>query len=243
MGNNMHRNSTLLLLITIICMAMMVGCGGGIQPGATRAAPSDTPTPTSIVVPIHTATPTLTPLPTPTPTKVTSPSRPTPTPTKVPSPSTSASLVGQTIVDTFGFTLMIDGEVNVESSGLVGDDANISEGIIFFEYSGANAILMWFEGNGSDIDSVLADVYVSLVESQPDLTFSLINEGSLVAESYSGKYLTFITNNPSGDTGGGVMGSWECSPGKVVSLTVTGSDAAVVQIRFKRLERGFTCGG
>jgi hypothetical protein len=151
-------------------------------------------------------------------------------------------LVTYTIVDTFGFTLTIDGEVNVESSGLAEDDANISEGIIFFEYSGANSILLWFEDRDSDIDAVLFDSYTSLVESQPDLTFSLINEGNTTVESHAGQYLAFVTNTGSGDSGGGIIGSWRCPPGTVFSLTVTGSDAAVVQIRFKRLLSGFACG-
>lgn len=146
-----------------------------------------------------------------------------------------------TKVDSFGFTLTIDGEVDVESSGLLGDDASTSEGIIFFDYSGANSILLWFEDSDSDIDAVLSDNYTSLVESQPDLTVSLINEGDVTVGSYVGQYLTFITNSASGDSGGGIIGSWRCPPGTTFALTVTGSDAAVVQIRFKRLLDGFAC--
>ena len=146
-----------------------------------------------------------------------------------------------TNVDSFGFTLTIDGEVDVESLGLLGDDASTSEGIIFFEYSGAHSILLWFEDSDSDIDAVLSDNYTSLVESQPDLTVSLINEGNVTVESYAGHYLTFITNSASGDSGGGIIGSWRCPSGTTFALTVTGSDAAVVQIRFKRLLDGFAC--
>ncbi len=146
-----------------------------------------------------------------------------------------------TDVESFGFTLTIDGEVDVESSGLLGDDASTSEGIIFFEYGGANSILLWFEDSSSEIDAVLSDNYTSLVESQPDLAVSLINEGNMAVESYTGQYLTFITNSASGNSGGGIIGSWRCPPGTTFALTVTGSDAAVVQIRFKRLLDGFAC--
>ena len=194
-------------------------------PVPTETAYSDTPTP--VPTPTSMATPTSTPLPIPpnTPTHV----PPTPTP------------VLYTNVDSFGFTLTIDGEVDVESSGLLGDYASTSEGIIFFEYSGANSILLWFEDSDSDIDAVLSDNYTSLVESQPDLTVSLINEGNVTVESYAGQYLTFITNSASGNSGGGIIGSWGCPSGTTFALTVTGSDAAVVQIRFKRLLDGFAC--
>ena len=146
-----------------------------------------------------------------------------------------------TVVDDFGFTLSIDGEVDVENSGLTGDQATVDEGIMFFEYGGANAILLWFEDNESEIDEVLFDSYTSLVASQSDLTFSLINEGAVAVGTDSGQYLTFVTNSASGDTGGGIIGSWRCSLETVFSLTVTGADATVVQVRFKRLVDGFAC--
>ena len=257
----MKINFLMLFLLPAICMLMLMACGGAktadtqtsgatvvpkveVEPSLTQESsqpePTKTPTPTEMLysdTPTPFPTTTFTPVPTATP-----PPIPTNTPTQVPPTPIPTPLVRYTIVDTSGFILTIDGEVNVESSGLAGDDANISEGIIFFEYSGANSILLWFQDSDSDIDEVLSDNYTSLVESQPDLTFSLINEGNVTIESYAGQYLTFITNTASGDSGGGVIGSWRCEPGTVFALTVTGSDAAVVQIRFKRLLDGFACG-
>ena len=121
------------------------------------------------------------------------------------------------------------------------EKADINEGAIFFEYSGANSILMWFEDTESDIDSVLSDTYTSFVQSQPDVTFSLEAEGDVTVDSKTGKYLSFSTTSSSGDNGGGIIGSWRCSPDKVFASTATGSDATVVQIRFKRLLDEFTC--
>jgi hypothetical protein len=261
----MKINSLMLFLLSAICMLMLMACGGAktaetqiseatvvptvvpkveVEPSPTRESsqpePTKTPTPTEMPyadTPTPFPTTTFTPVPTATP-----PPIPTTTPTQAPPTPTPTPLVRHTIVDTFGFISTIDGEVNVESSGFAGDDPNISEGIIFFEYSGANSILVWFQDSDSDIDEVLADNYTSLVEAQPDLTFSLINEGNVPVGSYAGQYLTFITNTASGDSGGGVIGSWRCEPGTVFALTVTGSDAAVVQIRFKRLLDGFACG-
>jgi hypothetical protein len=205
-----------------------------------------TPTQSATTVPVKTA-PTAdpevvvpnTPVP-PTPTPV--PPTPTPVPpTPTPVPPTPTPAVIYTLVDTFGFALTLDGEVDVENSGLSSDKADVSEGVIFFEYSGANSILMWFEDTESEIDSVLSDTYTSLVQSQPDVTFSLETEGDVTVDSNMGKYLSFTTTSSSGDSGGGIVGSWRCSSGKVFASTATGSDATVVQIRFRRLIDEFAC--
>jgi hypothetical protein len=253
-GDAMKLKSILLLQVLMLVLG---GCGGTqtadtptpkatlvseveVEPSPTAEPPQ--PEPTKTPVPTETAY-SDTPTPFPTPTSIAPPTStplpiPTNTPTQVPPTPTP---VLYTNVDSFGFTLTIDGEVNVESSGLLVDDANISEGIIFFESSGANSILLWFEDSDSDINAVLSDNYTSLVQSQPDLTLSLINEGNVTVESYAGQYLAFITNSASGDSGGGIIGSWLCPTGTTFALTVTGSDAAVVQIRFKRLLDGFAC--
>ena len=247
----------LLLLLPAAYMSVLAACGGTqtadtptpkatlvseveVEPSPTAEPPQ--PEPTKTPVPTETAY-SDTPIPFPTTT-----STPIPTSTPLPIPANTPTQVPPTLtpvlytnVDSFGFTLTIDGEVDVESSGLFGDDPSTSEGIIFFEYNGANAILLWFEDSDSDIDAVLSDNYTSLVESQPDLTVSLINEGNVTVESYAGQYLTFITNSASGDSGGGIIGSWRCPSGTAFALTVTGFDAAVVQIRFKRLLDGFAC--
>ena len=166
---------------------------------------------------------------------------PTPTPTQTPIPTATIVLPSTTLSD-FGFTLALDGDIALEKSGLSSANADVKEGIIFFEYGGANAILLWLEDESSSIDAILSDSYTSLDESQPDLSFTLITEGELATDSVAGKYVAFVADSGSGeDESGGLIGSWRCESDVVFSLTVTGSDAAVVQIRFKRILDGFAC--
>lgn len=253
----------LMLLLYLVGMLLLAGCSGNQatenpSPTVTAVASLETkptaisvPTATAVPEPVATAGPTPIPpaaiataVPTPIPPAPTATAKPTATPvppTATPVPPTPTPLVSYTVVDTFGFALTLDGEVTVENSGLSSDSVSVSDGVIFFEYSGANSILMWFEDTESEIDSVLSDTYTSFVGSQPDVTFLLLDEGDVTVDSNNGKYLSFSTTNSSGDSGGGIIGSWRCSSGKVFASTATGSDATVVQIRFKRLLDGFAC--
>ena len=194
---------------------------------APTPAPTATPTPASAAMP--TPVPTATPTPVPTAT-------PTPVPTATPTPA-----VLYTEVDSYGFKLIIDGIVSVESLGLLQDEAREEDGIVLFEYEGANSTLLWL--GDTDLDELLFDTYNQIVEAQSDLAFSLISsEGIIAVDSSEGKVLTFVSNTASGDVaGGGLTGVWKCTTGRVFSLTVTGSDPVVLQIRFKRLLDGFSC--
>ena len=205
------------------------------SPAATQV-PS-TPTPTALPTQIPpTAKPT--PAPTATPTLV-----PTATPMVVPTPTPPAVLY--TEVNSYGFELIVDGTVSVESLGLLQDEAREEDGIVLFEYEGANSTLLWL--GDTDLDELLFDTYNQIVEAQSDLAFSLISdkiieEDALPVGSSEGKTLTFVSTAASGDVaGGGLTGVWKCTTGRVFSLTVTGSDPVVVQIRFKRLLDGFSC--
>ena len=157
-----------------------------------------------------------------------------------PSP-TPTPLIVETAIEVYGFNLTVDGDVDYESSGLVENNASIDEGVIFFEHGGANVILLWFNDTDSDLDAIIVDNYTSLTESQTDLTFATISEGYIEISSQTGQYLAFVTETASGDTQGGIIGSWRCPLGTAFSLTATGADATVVQIRFKRLLDSFTC--
>ncbi len=237
---------SLVLLLSLLSIIMLTGCGG--------SQTNDNPATETTEIATLEAKPTATSVPTPTQTPTTSLVKATPTadlelvvpntpmpPTPSPVPPTPTPAVIYTVVNNLGFTLTLDGEIDVENSGLSSDKADINEGAIFFEYSGANSILMWFEDTEAEIDSVLSDTYTSFVQSQPDVTFSLEAEGDVTVDSKTGKYLSFSTTSSSGDNGGGIIGSWRCSPGKVFASTATGSDATVVQIRFKRLIDEFAC--
>ena len=143
-------------------------------------------------------------------------------------------------INTYGFKLIVDGSISIESSGLLADNAREQDGIVFFQYEGANTTLLWI--TGSDQDELLPDIYTQIVEAQPELTFSLINEGDIAVDSSQGKYLTFVANSDSGEVeAGGLTGVWTCPTDRVFSLTVTGLDPVVLQIRFKRLIDNFTC--
>ena len=202
---------------------------------AATQVPS-TPTPTAVPTQIPpTATPTL--VPTATPTLV-----PTATPTLTPTPTPPVSY---TEVNSYGFELIVDGTVSVESLGLLQDEAREEDGIVLFEYEGAKSTLLWL--GDTDLDELLFDTYNQIVEAQSDLAFALISEriieeDALPVDSSEGKTLTFVSTAASGDVaGGGITGVWKCTTGRVFSLTVTGSDPVVLQIRFKRLLDGFSC--
>ena len=247
--NIKNAHITIFLSLALIFAA----CGGGQEPNTATPAPASTVPPTATAIatvppspteipPVATAT--TTPNPTAVPTAV-----PTSIPTAIPTvaitpeaatPAPTAA-VTYTTVDSFGFNLTIDGEVSLESAGLTEDDATSNDGILFFEYGGANSILLWFQDQDSTIDSVLSDNYTGLVESQPSITFALINEDEEIVDGNVGKTFAFVTTTESGSTGGGVIGAWRCTSGPVFALTVTGSDGAVVAIRFNRLLNGFTC--
>ena len=206
------------------------------SPVATQVPSRPTPTAVPTQIP-PTATPTLAPTATPTP-------APTATPTLVPT-ATPTPAVLYTEVNSYGFRLIVDGTVSVESLGLLQDEAREEDGIVLFEYEGANSTLLWL--GDTDLDELLFDTYNQIVEAQSDLAFSLISEriieeDALPVGSSEGKTLTFVSTAASGDVaGGGITGVWKCTTGRVFSLTVTGSDPVVLQIRFKRLLDGFSC--
>lgn len=241
------------LIVFFVVLLSAVACGSP-EPSTERTSSTAVVQPTPVPTPSESATdsgigtsidadipavpesasiptePTFTPIPSP-----------TPTPTQTPIP-TATMVLPSTTIDDLGFTLALDGDIALEKSGLSSANADAKEGIIFFEYGGSNAILLWLEDESSSIDAILSDSYTSLDESQPDLSFTLIKEGELATDFVAGKYVAFVADSGSvEDESGGLIGSWRCEPDVVFSLTVTGSDAAVVQIRFKRILDGFAC--
>ena len=243
----MKLNRILILGISGLTLIGLVACGGGgdsdksaaVTPVGSKVAVSS-PTPTEVP---PTPTPTEVP-PTPTPTEV----PPTPTPTEVPPTrtgtppeSTPTPVIAHTTIDTFGFALTVDGEVDVESSGLTEELANSNDGILSFEYAESDVFLIWFAEQNINLDNVLADTYTLFADEGVDST--LMSEGDSIVDTQPSKYLTFVTKDDSGESqGGGVIGSWQCPSGSVFSLAVTASDPTTLQVRFKRLLDNFTCG-
>ena len=168
---------------------------------------------------------------------------PTPAPAPTPTPTpTQVSTIPTTILNSYGFNMVLDGEIAIEKAGLAEQNASVDEGIIFFEYDGANSILLWLKDSETNIEAFLSDSYTALSGSQPGITFSPINEGQSKVDNIDSKYIAFVTKSDTDDTqAGGIIGAWRCGADKVFSLTATGENGAVVQIRFKRILDGFTC--
>ena len=225
----------------VVFLALWAACS------QTEPSPTSVPTLTPIPSPAATQVPS-TPTPTAVPTQIPPTATPTPAPTATPTPvptATPTPAVLYTEVNSYGFRLIVDGTVSVESLGLLQDEAREEDGIVLFEYEGAKSTLLWL--GDTDLDELLFDTYNQIVEAQSDLAFSLISqriieEDALPVGSSEGKTLTFVSTAASGDVaGGGITGVWKCTTGRVFSLTVTGSDPVVLQIRFKRLLDGFSC--
>ena len=167
----------------------------------------------------------------------------TPTSKAEPTPKpTPASAIPVTTLDSYGFKLILDGTIEIEEVGLTEQNAAVNEGIIFFEYDGVNSILLWLKDSETDIKDFLSDSYSSLSNSQAGMTFSPINEGESEFGTVKYNYIAFVAKSESDETqAGGIIGTWRCGTDKVFSLTTTGEDGAVVQIRFKRILDGLSC--
>ena len=159
-------------------------------------------------------------------------SSPTPAPTPAATPTT--------IIDSYDYKLELDGEIEITNSGLTESTASKSQGLAFFDYDGASSILLWIDDSETDIKDFLADSYGSLSESEPDVIFTPINQGDTKIDNVDSKFLAFVTESGSTQAGG-IIGTWRCDNGKLFSLTSTGLDGAVIQIRFKRILDGFSC--
>ena len=213
------NNLIFSLIISSISLLIVLACGGG---GSETISESPTPTPAPKAEP--------TPAPTP---------KPTPAPSQK---TTTAQAPPTTTLDSYGFNLTLDGTIEIEEAGLTEQNAAINEGIIFFEYDGANSILLWLKDSETDIKDFLSDSYSSLSNSQSGMTFSPINEGESEFGTVKYNYIAFVAKSESDDTqAGGIIGAWRCGTDKVFSLTATGEDGAVVQIRFKRILDGLSC--
>ncbi len=241
------NNLIFSVIISSISLLIVLACGGG---GSETISESPTPTPAPKAEPTPAPTPAPTPKPTPAPTPKPTPAptpKPTPAPTPKPTPAptpkpTPAPTIPTTTLDSYGFNLTLDGKIEIEEAGLTEQNAAINEGIIFFEYDGANSILLWLKDSETDIKDFLSDSYSSLSNSQSGMTFSPINEGESEFGTVKYNYIAFVAKSESDDTqAGGIIGAWRCGTDKVFSLTATGEDGAVVQIRFKRILDGLSC--
>jgi hypothetical protein len=144
----------------------------------------------------------------------------------------------------FGFTLNLDRGADVKTGGYLQPEPNAQQGVLSFGTGGVNVILTWLPPAGNPPLTLLRDTYELLQRQQPSLSFATIRDGEITVSGQKGVFGGFRTSNTAGATvGGGIIGAWTCpAPGTGYTLTVTGADATIVQIRFDRLIDNFTCG-
>ena len=146
-----------------------------------------------------------------------------------------------TRIDEFGFTLGLNRGAYPQT--LRGSTSN--QGMTQLEYSGVNVILSWVPVNGVTPQGLVSGTFDLLQQNQPDLTLETVSEGDLKIGLEEGIVLGFRTIDSGGKViGGGLIGAWEClDTATSFSMTATGDDAAVVQLRFDHLLGNFSCDG
>ena len=208
------RRKLALALVATAVVSMLAACGGGAD------AP---PAPVQATV--------ASPDPTLAPTAAPPQAAPTVAPTATPEPSA--------VFDEFGFSLALDRGAYLTS--LPGNTT--TQGMVQLEYSGVNVILSWVPINGVTNQGLVSGTFAMLQDSQPGLTLETVSEADISVGLESGLVLGFKSIG-AGNTivGGGLIGAWNCLDEKIsFTMTVTGEDAAVVQLRFTRLADNFSC--
>lgn len=234
---------------------------------ATSApAPTPEPLPTSTPKPVPTAAPAKqvkqpTPAPTakptsaPTPTRVPAAPTVTPTPTIVPSPTatpppTPTPTPITTVFEVHGFTLKLDPDADFVASGLdvtgfTETEADESQGLLKLDYNGADVVFYWQPSTaGVEPQQSVNSAFGIFSSSKPSTIFIAISEGDLIVDGQAGRFGGFVSTAASGGgTGGGLIGAWNCMATSTnFTLTVSGYDSTVIQIRFDRLVENFACG-
>ena len=193
------------------------------------AKPTAVPKPTSI----PTVTPTVPPTIVPTVT-------PTPPPTVVPTPISD-------VFEIHGFTLALDANSTfpasgLDVSGLTETEADESQGILKLNYNGADVIFYWQQNESSSGPEAQVEAALALLSaSKPTRTFTVISQGEISPDGQSGIYSGFLSTATAKNAGGGLIGAWQCGD-TAFTMSVSGPDATVIQIRFDRLAENFKCG-
>jgi hypothetical protein len=190
------------------------------------------------------ATPEPTKVPaTPEPTKVPA----TPEPTKVPA-TPEPTKVPANHFSEYGFVISLDEDTdmldsNLSVTGLLSEDAEKDQGLMTFEYNGADIALSWLpQGDLNAVD--LVDLgYSLLVDSQPGNEFIPFAQGDIEIDGELGSFGGLVVSDSGGiEAGGGLIGGWTCETQNIAFiLMVTSPDSTVLQIRFDRMISGFEC--
>jgi len=198
-------------------------------PTTTPVPPSPTLVPTIIVPATATPTPTQTPTPTATPT-------PTMTPTPTP-------VVRGFTYDKYGFSLRLDEEKEISDFGYLEADPSETQGLLSFEYEGANVLVIWVQDENATSEAMLKDTYQLVQDASSDLSFTAISEGDITISGQPGRFGSLVATDAAGvSSGGALIGAWVCTESNtVMSLTVSSSNATILQVRFDRLVQGSEC--
>ena len=262
-----------LLFVTVGCSEPAVGRAVGVDSpeSSTQLVPpaplSQVPDPsipmissgpTAMAPPV--AQPTKVPPPVVQPTKV---PPPVVQPTKVPPPVAQPDKVLPTVepiqvpetesddpnsFNEYGFNVSLDEDADLEGSnlsvtGLLSEYADFSQGLMSFNYNGADIALSWLPQD--DLDSAdLVDLgYSLLVDSQPENEFMPLTDGDIEVDGEMGSFGgLFVTDSAGTEAGGGLIGGWICEDQNIgFMLMVTSPDSTVLQIRFDRIVSGFEC--
>ena len=190
------------------------------------------------------ATPEPTKVPaTPEPTKVPA----TPEPTKVPA-TPEPTKVPANHFSEYGFVISLDEDTNMLDSnlsvtGLLSEDAEKDQGLMTFEYNGADIALSWLPQDDLTAADLVDLGYSLLVDSQPDKEFIPFASGDIEIDGQLGSFGGLVVSDSGGtEAGGGLIGGWTCeTQNTAFILMVTSPDSTALQIRFDRMISGFEC--
>ena len=164
---------------------------------------------------------------------------PTEAPTPEPPPTPTSIPVMLKIFDEYGFSLGLDKGALITAM----PDSTASQGIVRLEYAGVNFIMTWVPIQGVTNEGLAAGILGLLRTNQPDLTLETVSESDIDVGPNSGLVIGFRSLDASGSViGGGLVSSWQClETATAFTLTATGEDAAVLQLRLRRLLDNFDC--
>ena len=193
---------------------------------------------TVLVIPEPTKVPVV-----PEPTKVPA----TPEPTKVPA-TPEPTKVPANHFSEYGFVISLDEDAdmldsNLSVTGLLSEDAEKDQGLMTFEYNGADIALSWLPQDDLTAADLVDLGYSLLVDSQPDKEFIPFASGDIEIDGQLGSFGGLVVSDSGGtEAGGGLIGGWTCeTQNTAFILMVTSPDSTVLQIRFDRMISGFEC--
>jgi hypothetical protein len=226
-----------------ICLGRSVLLAGALLALAacSGSSPTNTPAETPTITAPTTTTPTATEAPKTAPQATETPSTSTalppltPIPPATETPEPAAAL--PTSFTQHGFSLAFERGADIQAI----EGASPEAGALSFAYGQSNIVMTWLP-QGNSLLALVSGTYDLIQQSQPALVFETLADGDLTVDGEPRIFLGFKAADNTGTTSGGLIGSWVCSTSSTTfTLTLTGADAALVQIRFDEIIDGFAC--